>query len=121
MPPTDGGTPQVKKSSTGLEENVGGLLAYLLGFITGIVFLLIEKENNFIRFHAMQSLIVFGGIFVLGLVVNFIPIIGILVSLLIAPLSLVLWILLMVKAYQGKRYHLMITGDAAEDLLEKMK
>nr|WP_209488434.1 DUF4870 domain-containing protein [Halobacillus andaensis] len=120
MPPSGGGTPGMKKSSTGLEENVGGLLAYLLGFISGVVFLLIEKENSFIRFHAMQSTIVFGGLFVLSLVVNFIPIIGILISLIIAPVSLILWIILMVKAYRGERYHLMVTGKMAEEQLKKM-
>lgn len=109
-----------KKSSTGLEENVGGLLAYLLGFISGIVFLLIEKENAFIRFHAMQSVILFGFFFVFGFVVNFIPIVGLFVSLLMAPVTLVLWIVLMVKAYQGEKYHLPVTGKMAEEQLQKM-
>ncbi|WP_394219473.1 DUF4870 domain-containing protein [Halobacillus trueperi] len=109
-----------KKSSTGLEENVGGLLAYLLGFISGIVFLLIEKENEFIRFHAMQSVILFGFFFVFGFVVNLIPIIGLFVSLLMAPVTLVLWIVLMVKAYQGEKYHLPVTGKMAEEQLQKM-
>ncbi|RWZ58237.1 DUF4870 domain-containing protein [Halobacillus fulvus] len=109
-----------KKSSTGLQENVGGLLAYLLGFVTGIVLLLVEKENDKIRFHSMQSIIVFGGLFVIGIVSNFIPIIGLLISLLLAPVSLVLWILLMVKAYQGERYHLPVVGKMAEDQLRKM-
>lgn len=109
-----------KKSSTGLDENVGGVLAYLLGFISGIVFLLIEKENETVRFHAMQSVILFGSFFVLGFVVNFISIIDLLVSLLIAPVTLILWIVLMVKAYQGERYHLPITGKIAEQQLEKV-
>ncbi|MBX0359386.1 DUF4870 domain-containing protein [Halobacillus sp. Nhm2S1] len=109
-----------KKSSTGLEENTGGLLAYLLGFISGIVFLIIEKENQFIRFHAMQSVILFGFFFIFGFVVNFIPIIGLFVSLLMAPVTLVLWIVLMVKAYQGERYHLPVTGKMAEEQLQKM-
>ncbi|MFG6149731.1 DUF4870 domain-containing protein [Halobacillus sp. B23F22_1] len=120
LPPNEEGTPGMKKSSTGLDENVGGLLAYLLGFVSGIVFLLIEKENSFIRFHAMQSTIVFGGLFVVSLVVNFIPIIGILISLIIAPVSLILWLILMVKAYRGERYHLMVTGKMAEEQLKKM-
>ncbi|MFC7322923.1 DUF4870 domain-containing protein [Halobacillus campisalis] len=116
MPPSPG----MKKSSTGLDENVGGLLAYILGFITGIIFLVIEKENEKIRFHAMQSTITFGALFVISLIVNFIPIIGILISMILAPLSIVLWIILMVKAYQGERYHLPIAGKMAEDQLRKM-
>ncbi|WP_371924986.1 DUF4870 domain-containing protein [Halobacillus sp. A1] len=116
MPPSPG----MKKSSTGLDENVGGLLAYILGFITGIIFLVIEKENEKIRFHAMQSTITFGAVFVISLIVNFIPIIGILISMILAPLSIVLWIILMVKAYQGERYQLPIAGKMAEDQLRKM-
>ncbi|SIS86091.1 DUF4870 domain-containing protein [Salimicrobium salexigens] len=108
-------------SSTGLEENIGGLLTYLLGFITGIIFLLIEKESSFIRFHAMQSTIVFGGIFILGLVVGMIPLIGWLISLLISPVSLVLWVFLMYKAYNKERYHLPVIGDMAEGQVKKIK
>ncbi|WP_232324814.1 DUF4870 domain-containing protein [Halobacillus mangrovi] len=122
MPPKGGGTPTpgMKKSSTGLDENVGGVIAYLLGFVSGIVLLLVEKENDTIRFHAMQSTIVFGGIFVIGMVLNLIPIIGLLVSLLLTPVSLILWIFLMIKAYQGNRYHLPFTGKVAESQLRKM-
>jgi uncharacterized membrane protein len=122
IPPKSGGSPSpgMKKSSTGLEENVGGVIAYLLGFVSGIVLLLVEKESDTIRFHAMQSTIVFGSIFVLGMVLNLIPIIGLIISLLLTPVSLILWILLMIKAYQGNRYHLPITGKMAEDQLRKM-
>ncbi|SDJ79148.1 DUF4870 domain-containing protein [Salimicrobium halophilum] len=107
-------------SSTGLQENVGGLLAYLLGFITGIIFLLVEKENSFIRFHAMQSTIVFGGIFVLGLVTGMIPIIGWIIGILLSPISLILWIFLMYKAYNKERYHLPMVGEMSENQLKKM-
>lgn len=102
-------------SSTGLDPNLAGLLCYLLGLITGIVFLIIEKENRFVRFHAFQSVAVFGALFVFSLVAGFIPLIGKLVSVLLAPLGLVLWILLMVKAYQGERYRLPVAGDWAEE------
>ncbi|QAS52103.1 DUF4870 domain-containing protein [Halobacillus litoralis] len=111
---------EVKKSSTGLEENVGGVLAYLLGFISGIAFLLIEKENENVRFHAMQSVILFGFLFVLVTVLNVIPVIGWMINILIAPISLLLWIVLMEKAYQGERYHLPISGKIAERQLQKM-
>lgn len=114
------GTPGMKKSSTGLQENVGGLLAYLVGFISGIVLLLVEKENQTIRFHALQSTIVFGALFILSIVLNFIPLIGFIISLLIGPIALVLWLLLMFKAYQGERYHLPIVGKMVEDQLRKM-
>ena len=102
------------KSTTGMQPNVAGLLCYLLGFVTGIVFLIIEKENKFVRFHAMQSIIVFGGIFVLNMVLSFIPIIGWVLGFLISILGLILWILLMIKAYNGEMYKLPVVGDMAE-------
>lgn len=112
----------------GLEENVAGALAYLLGFITGVVFYLLEEDNEFVRFHAAQSMLVFGGLFVLsfgfsflGAAVDFIPGIGgilslgvWLLSLLLGPLGFVLWVLLLVKAYSGDRYKLPVVGDIAE-------
>ena len=54
------------KSSTGIQPNVAALLAYLVGFVSGLVFFLIEKENKFVRFHAMQSIGLSGGLFVLA-------------------------------------------------------
>jgi uncharacterized membrane protein len=104
-------------------ENVMGLLAYLGGFVTGIIFLLIEKKNKFVRFHAMQSIIVFGGIFVLEVAFNiiYIPALSGLIQSLLSLLSLVLWILLMVKAYQGKMYKLPTVGDIAEKQVKGLK
>jgi uncharacterized membrane protein len=107
-------------SSTGLDPNLAGLLCYLLGLITGIVFLIIEKENRFVRFHAYQSLAVFGALFVLSLIAGFIPLIGKPISFLLAPVGLILWILLMVKAYQGERYKLPVAGDWAEEQSGKL-
>jgi len=103
-----------EQSSTGLDENVAGFLCYLLGFITGIVFLVVEKKSRFVRFHAMQSTITFLGLFVISLVLGFIPIIGLLVFP-IWILTLILWFLLMIKALQGKRYSLPVVGKMAEE------
>ena len=102
------------RSSTGLEENVAGFLCYLLGFMTGIVFLVVEKKSSFVKFHAMQSTITFLGLFVIMGVLSFIPI----VNLLIVPiwiLGLIVWLILMVKALRGERYSLSIVGKMAEE------
>jgi uncharacterized membrane protein len=106
--------PNAGKSSTGLDQNVAGLLCYVVGFITGIIFLVLEKDNKFVKFHAMQSIFVFGGLVVVNLVLSVIPIIGWLVGLLLNLLIFVLWIVLMVQAYQGKQYKLPFIGDLAE-------
>lgn len=107
-----------EKSSTGLDENVAGFLCYLFGFITGIVFLVVEKKSNFVRFHAMQSTITFLSLFVISFIVGMIPIIGLLAYLLWI-LGLILWLLLMVKALQGERYSLPIVGKMAEEKTAK--
>ncbi len=100
-----------RKSSTGLDENVAGFFCYLFRFVTGIVFLVVEKESRFVKFHAKQSTITFLGLFVLILLLGGVPIIGGLVFI----FSLILWLVLMIKALQGKRYSLPIVGKMAEE------
>jgi uncharacterized membrane protein len=109
-----------KKTTLGMDENIEGLLAYLLGALTGIIFLILEKDSDFVRFHAMQSTITFIGIWVLQVIFAFIPYIGGLISWLLGLLGLVFWIVGMVKAYQGERYKFPIVGDLAEQWLGKV-
>jgi uncharacterized membrane protein len=111
-------TPTPVKSSTGLDENVAGALTYLLGFITGIVFLIVEKDNKFVRFHAMQSTITFGAFFAIYIVLT-ITLIGAILILPLMLVQLVVWVLLMVKAFGGQMYKLPIVGDMAEKQIAK--
>lgn len=106
--------PSSAPSSTGLDTTVAGPLCYLLGFITGLVFLVLEKNDREVRFHAYQSLATFLGLFVVSVVASAIPVLGVLVQILLTPLSLVLWVLLMWKAFQGERFKLPWAGDWAE-------
>ncbi len=108
-----------KKTSLGLEENLEGLLCYVLGWVTGLVFLLLERDSKFVKFHAIQSLITFVALMVLGWIVGFIPFIGWFISALIGPLGLILWIVLMVKAYKNEMFKLPIVGDIAEQQANK--
>jgi uncharacterized membrane protein len=101
------------KTSSGLEENVASLLCYLFGWVSGLIFFLLEKDNKTVRFNAMQSIVLFGGcnllIFILGITVVgaiLIPVVGL--------LSLVLWIVLMIKAFQGQTLRLPGIKDIAE-------
>ena len=107
-------TPNTEKSSTGLEANLAGALTYVLGPITGILFLVLEKESKFVRFHAMQSTITFVALFVISLVLGMIPILGWLLLLPFQLLVLALWIFLMFKAFKGEKYKLPTIGDLAE-------
>jgi len=114
------------KTSTGLQPNVAALLSYAAGWITGLIFFLTEKENKFVRFHALQSIVVFGASSVLGIVLSalvsfaiaihahfLLPLFG-LASTLLWLATLALWILLMIKAYQGEKFKLPIAADIAE-------
>ena len=102
-------------------ENLMAAASYLLGFVTGIIFLLVEKESKFVRFHAMQSTILFGGIFILNIVLGFVPLLGWLVGLILSFAAFVLWIVCMWKAFQGEMFKVPYVGDIAEKQLSKMK
>jgi len=104
----------MEKTSTGLEANVAGLLCYVLGWISGIVFILLEKENKFVRFHAIQSIYVFGILSIASFVLGWIPVINVIIGWVVPILAFILWIVLMVKAYQGVKYKVPWVGDIAD-------
>src|SRR5580693_1277813 len=99
-------------TQSGLSENVAGLLCYVLGWITGLIFYLTDKRP-FVRFHAAQSVVVFGALTIIRILVGMVFVtgglagvtaglsFGILLFWLISLVGVILWILLMVKAYQG--------------------
>ncbi len=105
------------RSSTGLEPNTAGLLCYLGFWITGIIFLVIEQENRFVRFHALQSIVAFGALGGLGVMVSWIPFVGTVFGSIIGILVLVVWVLMMVKAHEGELYRLPLAGLVAEGVL----
>lgn len=129
---------QTTKSSTGLDENVAALLSYVFGWISGLIFFLIEKDSRLVRFHGMQSLlfnilviIVAIVLWVIAFVVLIVStqlpgIVGSLVSL-VATLIwivffigvLIAWVLCLVKAYQSQYFKLPIIGNLAEKFSAK--
>ena len=102
----------------GLKPNVAGLLCYVVGWITGIIFLIIEKKNQFVRFHAMQSIVTFGALTIIQIIFSFIPVVGWILNVIIGILMFVLWVVLMYRAYQGRMYKLPVAGNIAESLLK---
>ncbi|HUV42472.1 MAG TPA: DUF4870 domain-containing protein [Patescibacteria group bacterium] len=104
------------KAGLGLPKNTAAALSYVLGWLTGIVFLLIEKDP-FVRFHAMQSIIVFGALTIL----MFVPVIGWMLSPLLWIVGFILWLVLIFKAYQGEEFKLPFVGDFAKKQLTKIK
>src|ERR1700677_808400 len=123
-------SPSAASTQSGLAENVAGLLCYVLGWITGLIFYLTDKRP-FVRFHAAQSIVVFGALTIIRIIVGMLFLtsglagigagfsLGIMLSGLVSLLGVVLWILLMVKAYQGDRFRVPIAADFADRLAGK--
>ncbi|KKS79775.1 MAG: hypothetical protein UV54_C0028G0003 [Candidatus Beckwithbacteria bacterium GW2011_GWA2_43_10] len=107
----------VKKVAFGLEEKVACALTYVLGWVTGLVFLLMEKENQKVRFHAMQSLMFFAAM----TIISFVPVIGWLLSPLVMIISFIVWLMSIYKAYNGEEFELPVAGKLAKKQLAKMK
>jgi uncharacterized membrane protein len=105
-----------KTSIMGLDANLAAALSYLVGFISGLIVLVLEKENRFVRFHALQSTLLFAGIVVFDILLQLVPLLGaLLVIFVVIPVSAILWLLLMFKAYQGEEFKLPIVGRIAAD------
>jgi len=129
---------QVGKSSTGLDENVAALLSYIFGWLSGLIFFLIEKDSRLVRFHAMQSLlfnvliavvaiVLWVVLFVLflvgtqlsGLVTTLLTLVATLVWAVFGIGILIAWIMCLIKAYGRQYFKLPIIGDFAEKFSQK--
>jgi uncharacterized membrane protein len=129
MPQAAGVAPTMTPTAStqsGLSENVAGLLCYLLGWITGLIFYFIDKRP-FVRFHAAQSIVVFGGLTVIRVVLAMLFVssgvggisMGFGLLTLVSILGFVLWVLLMVKAYQGEKFRIPLAADLADQMFGK--
>src|SRR3972149_1090459 len=107
-----------EKKVTGLPKNTAGALSYVLGPVTGVIFYVLENDP-FVRFHAMQSIVVFVVLFVLqwvfGLTIVLLPMVP-----LISILGFVLWLLLIYKAWQGEEWEVPVLGKYARKFLKKV-
>jgi len=107
------GATDLGKTSSGMQPNFAALLSYVLGFVTGLVFFLTEKENRFVRFHAMQAICFSLAMMAISFALMFIPLIGWVLIPLVQIGTFVIWIICMVQAYQGKWFRLPVIGDVA--------
>lgn len=105
----------IGKSLGEMDGNIVAALSYFLGIISGIAVYVLEKENKFVRFHALQSAILSGLLIVATRILAFIPLFGGIISTLLSLAGLVLWILLMVKAFNKERFKIPVIGDIAEN------
>ncbi|HTK11543.1 MAG TPA: DUF4870 domain-containing protein [Ktedonobacteraceae bacterium] len=109
----------LERTSMGMRARLAGLLCYVFGWVSGLVFLILERDNRFVRFHAMQSIIFFGVLSLAQWTFGLIPHFGFL-SNAIGIVTFVGWIFLMVTANRGRYYKLPIIGDLAEQFLAKL-
>jgi uncharacterized membrane protein len=107
-----------QKAIFGLDENIASLLCYLIIWITGIIIYILEKENKMVKFHALQSVLVFLPLNILYWILGYIfwlGGIGYILTMIVGIIMFILWIVLMIKAYQGEKYKLPIVGDIADN------
>ena len=109
-------------TQTGIAENVAGMLCYLLGWVTGLIFFLIDKRPS-VQFHAKQSIVIFGSLQIIQMIGIFagfafwglhfvlVPFVGLVAT--------ILWIVLMIKAYQGERFRVPVAADITDSLFGK--
>lgn len=108
-----------EKTGTGLPKNTAAALSYVLGPITGVVFYILEKDP-FVRFHAMQSIVVFIALFALqwifGITIILLPVVP-----LISILSFALWLILIYKAWQGDEWEVPVLGVYARKFAKQVE
>lgn len=119
-------TPASTPASGGMADNTAGMLAYIT-IIPAIIFLVMEpyNKNKFVRFHAWNNIffaialtVLWVALMIVGFVLDIIPILGWILHLLLAAAlgigSLIVWIMLLIKANKGEKWKLPVIGDLAE-------
>ena len=101
------------KATFGLDENVASAACYVLTWLTGIIFLLLEKDNKTVRFHAMQSILTFLPLTIISVIIGMIPFIWF-VSVLIWLVMVILWLVLIIKSFRGEKFMAPVVGEMAE-------
>lgn len=111
-------------AGTGIAPNMAGALSYFLGALTGVLFLILDRDRPFVRFHAMQSIVLsvaWVGLWivfsVLSMILGAVPvlgwIIGLLLSIALGIGGFVLWLYLMYRAYSGDEWEMPMVGEYA--------
>lgn len=108
-------------TSMGMRARTAGVLCYLFAWVGGLIFLLLERENRFVRFHAAQSLLFFGTMSILGWLCSLFPFGLFGLGGIVGLVGFIGWIVLMVAAHRGRYYKLPLFGDYAEQLANRMR
>jgi uncharacterized membrane protein len=129
---------QTTKSSTGLDENIAALLSYVFGWLSGLIFFLMEKDSRLVKFHAMQSILLNAVAIIVGIVLwigwivvalilsQVSDVLASLVSIVMGLLMFVLYlgvliafVMCLIKAYQKQYFKLPVIGNFAEKFSAK--
>jgi uncharacterized membrane protein len=110
-----------ESTSLGMRARTAGWLCYLFGWVTGLIFFLLERGNRFVRFHAMQSMLFFGILSILEWVFSHLPFFFGPIGGVLGLVMFVGWIVMIVKAHRGEYYKLPFFGDLAERLIGQIK
>lgn len=127
VPPSGAASAAYGPSTLSLDPKVAAGLSYLGTWVTGLIFFFIEKQNRFVRFNAAQSIVFFGGLFILTFVLgiaagfagSFLGLALSCVSFLLGLVGFIGWLVLMINAFQGKQVRLPYVSDLADQLLAK--
>jgi uncharacterized membrane protein len=121
---------QTRRSGTGLDSNVAGALAYLFGFVSGAILLLVEREDESVRWHAAQSVAVFAGLLGVNVALTLVGVVSgllldgplgalfgsllALAGVVVALAALVAWGGLTVTTYRGGRVRVPVAAALAD-------
>jgi uncharacterized membrane protein len=105
QPAPMGGTP----SAAGSNKKTYTILAYLLGWITGLIFLFVGKDDPDVKWNAANSIVFFGGLSVVNLILSFIPVVNVL-TFVVAIVGFIFWVIIMIQALQGTGQRIPVPG-----------
>jgi uncharacterized membrane protein len=116
-------------STMKMAPNKAAIFSYALGWVSGLIFLVMERKNSFVRFSAAQSFLFFGSVSILQIIISaisHIPLLGVLlapilglVSTVVTVIALAAWLFLMFQAYRGVKVKIPVVGDYAEALVAR--
>jgi uncharacterized membrane protein len=110
-----------ERTSMGMKARTAGLLCYLFGWVGGLVLFLLERDNRFVRFHAIQSMLFFGTMSILGWFFSYFPFALFGLGGIVGLVSFIGWIVLMVAAHRGRYYKLPLLGYYAEQWANRVR
>jgi uncharacterized membrane protein len=112
----------LQKTDLGIEVRYAAPLSYLLVWVSSLAMLFLEKKNPYVRFHAAQSVVLFGGLTVVSAIAGAVPLIGWLFVPVVGLIAAASWLFMMFRAYDDSRdglpLKLPVIGDLAQKLLD---